>query len=241
MDLTARIVLTHLLGKLKLESQRTYAMIKVAAACLVLVGGVNEFLQNLSIIPTAMKALGSQLMEPWTASITVPESSSMGEDIMSWIADHSSDKNTRSLILTSGTRHSWERRSSKKALNYIPGLGDVPFRFKGHRMTFHREAKTTRLEDGKAVKLEAGSVNPLEISSLTITCFPTFTGMAVIKEFLDHVEEYCSPEQEEEETTIYLIEHLGILAGTRWDSIRRPRRGGPGYYHGRRQEGFSHC
>ena len=227
-QLTSGMILTNILGMLKLGNSKTYTAIKLIGPCLILLGGVYQFSQRMTIVSVIAKAVAASLTERVTSSVVVPADSPLNQDVLAWLALQGLGKNASSLILTTtngktmfGQYIEPEQSAQQEPLTFIPSFGQTAFKFKGNRFTLTRKEGAT-VENGKHVKLAAGEGDPTQSQNFTLTCFPTFRGTAPIKEFLEHVRDFSTP-RSGPMTAIY---RPLVQAHTRlyWTSIHRPSR-----------------
>lgn len=98
-DLSAGMVLTNILSRLRIRGDRIYTVIKVVGPCLILAAGAVEFGRHLTFIPMGLVAVGSKLASYFTASITVPSGPDLNDDVCSWVAAQGSALSSKSLSL----------------------------------------------------------------------------------------------------------------------------------------------
>lgn len=101
-ELTSSMVLTNILHRLRLDSHRTYTVIKVVGPCLVLAGGLYEFSKRLVFVANFVGAVSSKVASYFTASITVPANHPLNKDVLAWLAAQGNGQSARSLTVDSG-------------------------------------------------------------------------------------------------------------------------------------------
>jgi chaperone BCS1 len=229
-QLTSGMILTNILGMLKLGNSKTYTAIKLIGPCLILVGGVYQFSQRMSFVSVMARAVVASLTDRVTASVVVPADSPLNRDVLGWLASQGLGKNARSLILTTtngkgmfGQHIEPDQSAKQEPLTFIPSFGETRFGFKGHRMVLIRKEGSGEVdEDGKFVKLQTGEGDPTQPQNFTLTCFPTFRGTAPIKEFLNSVRDFGRPKSGP--VTKIHRPMVGSQSRLYWSATQRPSR-----------------
>jgi hypothetical protein len=90
VDLSAGMVLTNILNRLKIGSNHTYNIVKVVGPCLVLAAGAYNFARHLTFIPDILSSIGSKLAGYLTASVVVPAEIGLNDDVCSWVVAQNS-------------------------------------------------------------------------------------------------------------------------------------------------------
>jgi chaperone BCS1 len=206
-QLTSSMILTNILGMLKLNNRKVYTVIKVVVPCLILVAGIGQLVQSMSSITNMVKAAVTSVTDLVTASVVVPAGSSLNGDVLAWLASQNLGKNPRALTLaTRDNEHDFDDEDdvepNNDPLKFIPSFGQTKFTYAGHRMTLVRSERTGEVQDGKFVKFAAGESDPTKSQNFTLTCFPTFRGTEPIQEFLKHVRHFSKPKAQAAHTSI---------------------------------------
>jgi chaperone BCS1 len=195
--LTAGVILTNVLGMLRLNNSKVYTVMKLVVPCLILVGGISQLSHHMAFVTVMAKTAVTSLTERVTASVVVPAESSLNPDVLAWLASQKTGKNPRALTLATRDEYDSDDEDdvypNKEALKFIPSFGQTRFTYAGHRMTLVRSERTGMVQDGKFVKLAEGSTDPTKPQNFTVTCFPTLRGTAPIQEFLNHVRGFSKP------------------------------------------------
>jgi hypothetical protein len=129
-QLTSGMILTNILGMLRLNNSKAYTVIKVIGPCIVFIGGVCQFTQRMTIVSVMAKAAVTSLTNRVTASVVVPADTSLNRDVMAWLAARASQSmgmDSRALTVTTDDDYvydteNWE--SQVEALAFIPSFGD---------------------------------------------------------------------------------------------------------------------
>jgi chaperone BCS1 len=208
-QLTSSVILTNILGMLKLNNRKVYTVIKVVVPCIILVAGIGQLVQSMSSITNMVKAAVTSVTDLVTASVVVPAGSSLNGDVLAWLASQNLGKNPRALTLATrdnqrvfGDEEDDDVEPNNDPLKFIPSFGQTKFTYAGHRMTLVRSERTGELQDGKFVKFAAGESDPTKSQNFTVTCFPTFRGTEPIQEFLNHVRHFSKPKAQAAHTAI---------------------------------------
>ena len=206
-QLTSSMILTNILGMLKLNNRKVYTVIKVVVPCLILVAGIGQLVQSMSSITNMVKAAVTSVTDLVTASVVVPAGSSLNGDVLAWLASQNLGKNPRALTLaTRDNEHDFDDEDdvepNNDPLKFIPSFGQTKFTYAGHCMTLVRSERTGEVQDGKFVKFAAGESDPTKSQNFTLTCFPTFRGTEPIQEFLNHVRHFSKPKAQAAYTSI---------------------------------------